>query len=132
MDEYAARHSHAHCIFLVIYTKDLNLYNEEKLCLEAGLRLPSFVSSPNIWVIVMEQPTEKTLLLKHPSSERFHAVAAEEITQSKKPYVPDNIRHSSDWAVRTFEQWRYFYNSKSAQSVAHCMLLGTRRASSTE
>ena len=44
----------------------------------------------------MEQPTEKrtwrlSLSLKHLLSERFQAVAAQEIAQSKKPYIPDNM-----------------------------------------
>ena len=57
-----------------------------------------------------------SLLLKGPLSEHFQAVAGEEISQLKKPYVPDNTRHSTDWAVRTFEQWRNFYKSKQNKS----------------
>ena len=66
----------------------------------------------------MEQQKTRRLSfsLKRPLSERFQAVAEEEISQSKKPYVPDNTWRSTDWAVRTFEQWRNFYNSKQNKS----------------
>ena len=67
----------------------------------------------------MEQQITRrlSLLLKGPLSERFQAVAGEEIScQLKKPYVPDNTQRSTDWPVRTFEQWRDFYNSKQNES----------------
>ena len=60
--------------------------------------------------------SELLLLLKRPLSECFQAVAGDKISQPKKPYVPDNTWHSTDWAVRTFEQWRDFYNSKQNES----------------
>ena len=65
------------------------------------------------------------LSLKRPLSERFQAVAGEEISHSKKPYVPDNTRHSTGWAVRMFEQWRDFYSSKRNESECPCDILMT-------
>ena len=64
-----------------------------------------------------QQKTRRlSLSLKCLLSERFQAVAGEEISQSKKPYVPDNRWRSTDWAVRMFEQWRDFYNSKQNET----------------
>ena len=63
----------------------------------------------------MEQQKTRRLSLKAPLSERFQDVAGE-VSQLKKFYVPDNMRRSTDWAVRTFEQWRDFYNSKQNET----------------
>ena len=58
-------------------------------------------------------------------SEHFQAVAREEISQLKKPYVPYNTWRSTDRAVRTFEQMRDFYNAKQNESECLCDILMT-------
>jgi len=72
---------------------------------------------------ICDGTAENSETLKRLLSERFQAVAGEEISQPKKPYVLANTRCSTDWAVRTFEQWRDSYNSKQNESQCPCDIL---------
>ena len=70
-------------------------------------------------VIAMEGEKKTWRLLpslKCSLSEQFQSVVAEEVSLSKKPLVPDNTWHATDWAGRTFEQWKDFCNSKHNHS----------------
>ena len=61
-----------------------------------------------------------SLSLKCLLSEHFQAVEEEDVTQSKKPYIPDIMCRATDWTVRMFEQWRDFYNSRQSKYKSIC------------
>ena len=61
-----------------------------------------------------QQKTRRlSLSLKCPLSERFQVVAGEE---KERKEVEESLHNTRRWAVRTFEQWRDFYNSKQSRT----------------